>query len=184
VRLFFALELPPEVKRALGKLRPSVDDSSYRWVDPASMHLTLAFLGEQPAARLDALDEVGSAAASASRPGVLRLGAPGTFGGRNAPRVLWVGLDGDLDALGAIQARLDRGLRHAGFELEERAYSPHITLARRRPAARGGAPPGWPPEHVSRDPIPVDHVTLFESRLSPRGATYIALRDFPLAATD
>ena len=185
MRLFFAVELPTEVQAALGRLNPNDASRDYRWADPSLMHVTLAFLGQQPPERLDTLRSIGAAAAAASPPGVLRLGQPGSFGSRKAPRVLWIGLDGDLAALEALQSRLTTGLRQASFEVEERAFSPHITLARRRESAHGGPPPGWPPtQRFSQSAeFPMEHLTLFESRLSPRGPTYIPLAEFPLQQT-
>jgi 2'-5' RNA ligase len=185
MRLFFAVELSSDVQAALGRLNPDDPSRDYRWSDPALLHVTLAFLGQQRADRLDGLRSIGAAAASACRPGTLKLGQPGSFGPRGAPRVLWIGLDGDLAALQALQSRLAAGLREAGFELEERPFSPHITLARRRESARGGAPPGWPPSNPpsQNTEFPMQRLTLFESRLSPRGATYIPLRRFSSALT-
>src|SRR5438552_12190289 len=96
-RLFFAVELPAEVQSALGRLKPGDESRDYRWSDPSLLHVTLAFLGQQPAERLDVLRDVGGAAASASQAGVLKLGKAGSFGPRGAPRVLWVSLDADLE---------------------------------------------------------------------------------------
>jgi RNA 2',3'-cyclic 3'-phosphodiesterase len=181
VRLFFAIELPSGVRETLGGLRP-VDSKEYRWVDPALLHVTLAFLGQQPEERLDVLEQVGRSAAGASEPGVLRLGQAGSFGPRREPRVLWIGLDGDLPALLALQARLATALRGAGFELEDRPFSPHITLARRRDGARSAGPPDWPPAYSpsGATAFTLDHLTLVESRPSPRGPSYIARLEFPL----
>src|SRR5260370_31272341 len=124
MRLFFAVELPHEVQSILGQLRPN-DNTDYRWADPALLHVTLAFLGEQPEERLEALQGIGAAAARASSPGHVTLGYAGSFGSRKAPRVLWVGLDGDLAALDALQSPLDTRLRAASFTLEDRPFSPH-----------------------------------------------------------
>jgi 2'-5' RNA ligase len=182
MRLFFAVELPPEVQAAVGRLNPNDPSRDYRWSDPALMHVTLAFLGQQPEERLNTLRSIGAAAAKVSRPGVLKLGQPGSFGARKAPRVLWIGLDGDLPALQTLQSSLNAGLKQAGFEVEDRPFSPHITLARRRESARGGAPSGWPPTHslTTGNQFQMHELTLFESRLSPRGPTYIPLAQFPL----
>jgi 2'-5' RNA ligase len=180
VRLFFAIELPPNVQRALGQLRPAGDESrDYRWADPASLHVTLAFLGNQPGEKLEVLERIGHEATEQSAPGVLRLGSAGAFGARRAPRVLWVDLAGDLEALTRLQARLDSGLRRAGFELEDRPFRPHITLARRRETASGGPPAGWPPR-VASTSFSLHQLTLFQSRLSPRGPTYVPVFAFPL----
>jgi 2'-5' RNA ligase len=184
VRLFFAVELPGEVKAALGRLRPDAAWArDYRWVEPASMHVTLAFLGEQPETSLDALNQIGKQAASTSQPGQLLVGAPGSFGSRRAPRVLWIGLEGDLARLHQLHANLSYSLKQHGFPVEERAFSPHITLARRRDHASSGLPPVWPPAHPPHaQAAPLTRLTLFESQLGRAGAHYTALAQFSLAA--
>ena len=180
MRLFFAIELPREVQRLLGGLR-AAEQAEYRWVDPSLLHVTLAFLGNQPEERLPTLQQVGSAAASASQAAVLSLGQAGSFGPRREPRVLWIGLDGDLAALHQLQQRLAAELQREGFVLEDRPYSPHITLARRRERAPSTSPPARPPAgRIAGEPFTMDHLTLMESRLSPRGAAYTPLLEFPL----
>jgi 2'-5' RNA ligase len=179
MRLFFAVELPSE---ALGGLQPS-DDTDYRWVDPSLLHVTLAFLGEQPETRLDVLQSVGAAAARASSPAHLKLGESGSFGPRRAPRVLWVGLDGDIASMNALQSHVNGELLEAGFSIEDRPFTPHITLARRRDNARSGPPDGWPPKRLNAA-FEMDHLTLFQSRLSPKGASYVPLFTFQLGATE
>jgi 2'-5' RNA ligase len=183
VRLFFALALPDEVRSVLAHLQ--FDDPNYRWVDTLQAHLTLAFLGEQPESCLADLEAIGSAAAAISAPATLRLGEAGSFGPRSAPRVLWIGLAGDLPKLLKLHGALAHGLRQAGFPVEDRPFSPHITLARRRERAAAGKPV-WPPRHIDERTFPLEKLTLFQSKLSPRGATYIALAQFELrpAAAD
>jgi 2'-5' RNA ligase len=186
MRLFFAIELADEVRAALARLKPDDNDQNrdYRWADPAQLHVTLAFLGQQPAEQLPVLEAVGTAAAAHTHPARLRLGEVGSFGPRRAPRVLWIGLDGEVAALQHLQSELDTGLRQAGFALEDRPFRPHITLARRRETARSGVPDGWPPAHGLGYPaFETRHLTLFESRLSPRGPTYIPVFQFAFAAT-
>lgn len=174
--MFFAVQLPSEVRAALGRLQST--NADYRWVDPSTMHVTLAFLGDQPEDRLSELERIGAEAAH-SRPGTLRLGQVGQFGSKRTPRVLWVDIAGDVEHLLALQSRLADGLRAAGFPVEEREFRAHITLARRRETARGGAPPGWPPavEHAA---FALNQLTLMQSRLSPRGATYTPVFEFQL----
>jgi len=183
VRLFFALELPAEVQAALGRLRPAHDDGAYRWVEPHLLHVTLAFLGEQPAEMVPRLEGIAAEVARGSRPSQLRLGEAGSFGPPRAPRVLWIGLGGDLPSLQALQTCLDGDLRQAGVSLEGRAFRPHITLARRRERAGASAPPAWPPRLIEHLPIPLDAVVLFESRLSPRGPSYTPVCRVRLSST-
>jgi len=179
VRLFFAVALPSSVRSALARLQTT--DAAYRWVDAEQLHVTLAFLGEQPESRLAELESIGQAAAGASDASTLHLGQPGSFGPRSAPRVLWIGLAGDLSALLHLASALTERLRDAGFPVEDRPLQPHITLARRRERGPGGSPVPWPPpEAPTSATIPLDQLILFQSRLSPRGATYVPLGQFPL----
>lgn len=177
MRLFFAIELPAEVRAALARLRG--DDDDYRWADPSAMHVTLAFLGEQPEAAVARLEQIGASAASASAVAALRLGEAGSFGPRNAPRVLWLGLSGDVAALAALHAHLSDGLRRDGFPVEERPFRPHITLARRRETARSRPP--WPPPRVPGHAFTIHELILFQSKLSPKGASYIPLGKYTLS---
>ena len=174
MRLFFAVALPDDVRTALAHVIPRDASRDYRLVDPDGMHITLAFLGEQPPEKLDTLMRIGETAAHTAHGGRLALGAAGSFGPRRAPRVLWVGLGGDVDRLRSLQSHLSHSLARDNFPVEDREFNPHITLARRRPNATGPAPDGWPPIIVAT-PFPLAELTLFESRLSPKGATYSPL---------
>jgi len=174
VRLFFAVALPDDVRAKLARLIPGDASRDYRFVDPDGMHVTLAFLGEQPTEKLPDLERIGQAAAGQSEKGCLALGSAGSFGSKRAPRVLWIGLAGDVDRLRTVQSHLTRALASHGFPTEDRDFSPHITLARRRPNATGPAPSGWPPT-LEPTSFPLAELTLFESKLSPQGATYTPL---------
>jgi 2'-5' RNA ligase len=178
MRLFFAIELPSEIRAILGRLAKP-EAGAYRWVDAQLMHLTLAFLGEQPEERLGTLEQIGITAARGSDKGTLRLGEAGSFGARREPRVLWVDVRGDLDILANLHAALRRELKSKGFPTEDRPFAAHITLARRRERASGGPPDGWPPS-VEPARFGLDALTLMQSRLSPRGPTYTPLQKFHL----
>lgn len=136
LRLFVALELPAPILAALEQLQDQLraDRSArvVRWTRPEGIHLTLKFLGETPSARLDAIRAGLQAAASAHRP--LQLGAAGLgcFPNPRAPRVVWVGLTGDLDALAALQSAVEAAIAPLGFPTENRPFSPHLTLGRVR----------------------------------------------------
>jgi 2'-5' RNA ligase len=93
LRLFVALELPAEWREALGAEARALESAAPefgRWVDPALMHVTLAFLGYQEEAALPIIQEAVRKAAAASAPFALRLGAAESFGGRRSLRVIWL----------------------------------------------------------------------------------------------
>lgn len=193
MRLFFAIELPDDVRLELGRLRPPAGapagapaGRAYRWVKPELLHVTLAFLGEQPPDALPGLRSTASEVTSASRarrpsPGRLWLGTPGSFGPPAAARVLWVGLGGDLAPLLHLREGLMRGLRAAGFAHEERPFAPHVTLARRRTSAPPDVAPPWPPARpIPRLPIPFETLALMQSELGRDGPRYTPLERFRL----
>jgi 2'-5' RNA ligase len=177
VRCFVAAELPDDVRGALAAWTPH--DDALRPVDPAGLHVTLAFLGERPD---EEAASAGAALAPLARPvGALSLGEA-LWLPRRRPRVLSLGVaDGD-GALGALQAAVVEALRVAiGFEPEGRAFLPHVTVARVRGGGggRGGGRGGVPRRLLDAPPAPppvgtfaAPAVTLMRSRLSPRGARY------------
>jgi 2'-5' RNA ligase len=182
LRLFVAIELPDEVRMALGRiedeLRPRGLDS-LRWVRPESIHITLKFLGETPAERRPDIEDALSAAAHGVAPHELTLGKLGKFGGRQSPRVLWVDVGGDVEALQALQKRVDEKVAPLGFPPEERPFAAHLTLARvPQDVAKQVARPltdAVDTVKVPDLPIPVREVALMRSELRREGAVYTRL---------
>lgn len=132
MRLFVAVDPPPSAVRALDQAIGD-RDPQLRWVPPEQWHLTLVFCGEVDRARVPELcDRLGRAAArSAAFP--LRLCGVGTFPKRSAAaRVVWMGVDGDVPALTRLAERCSAAARRTGIDVEDRAYRPHLTVARAR----------------------------------------------------
>ena len=126
-RLFFALWPTAAARAALERLAADVAlVSGGKAVEAGKIHLTLAFLGEVDETRRGALDAV--ARAVHVEPFTLTLDRVGSF---RRSRVAWAGASGVPAELLALQASLDEALRGKGFELEERPFRPHITLARK-----------------------------------------------------
>jgi len=187
LRLFVAIDLPEDVRESLGRLQSDLrrhDLPGLRWTRPEGVHLTLKFLGETPASSLAAIEGALARAVRGAQPFRLALGAPGTFGNRRGPRVLWVDVEGDVKPLQQLQAAVERELAAAGFAPEERGFSPHLTLAR----VPQPPPPGLA-ERISRalaavaaprGEIEVTEVVLMRSRLQPGGAVHSRVAVFPL----
>ncbi|MGO4542481.1 RNA 2',3'-cyclic phosphodiesterase [Paenibacillus sp. 2TAB19] len=130
IRLFIALPLPVPIKDQL-KLWAQQNKESLpfrKWAHPDDYHITLQFLGEMPADKLEALN---IALADIHYPTFeLHLTDVGTFGPSAAPRVLWAAVDGDLVHLTALHGEVVKKTSPLGFVPEEHPYKPHITLAR------------------------------------------------------
>lgn len=176
MRLFIAIELPAELKQALGKLRCDLPDA--RWVPAEQMHLTLAFLGEmeeENAWRLRA-----ELARIQLPPFTLALTGTGCFPHRQRPRVLWVGLAPEA-RLAQLAAAVQGAILACGLPVEERLFSAHITLARLRfPATREGGAFLDQPLPAPPSSFFVGEFLLFQSRLTPQGAEHLPLARFPL----
>lgn len=148
-----------------------------RRVPPEQIHLTLAFPGDVEEAVTECLcDELSRIRISRFD---LRCAGVGCFPGRQRPRVLWAGVEPEQRLL-ALAAAVQSALAACGIPLEERHFSPHITLARLKQPQPHGAdrflagPPGVFP------PFSVGEFILFQSILSSSGAQHIPLRRFPL----
>ena len=183
MRLFFCVPLPQEAKdraaRALAPARGAAAELS--WTKPEHMHLTLAFLGEQPP---EALERMYAAAEPCGglKPFEATLAGAGAFPNARRARVLWLGITEGASQLIELATRLCSGLQAAAFELETRPFRPHLTVARvkrgnERDAER--ALRAVAPGEVAR--FHVGRLLLMKSELSPKGARHEEVRAFPLA---
>ncbi|MFI0975866.1 RNA 2',3'-cyclic phosphodiesterase [Streptomyces sp. NPDC021093] len=130
VRVFVAVAPPDEAKEELEQaLRPAYDaHPRMRWNRIEDWHITLAFLGELPVAAATLLRPPLAALAESRPPLALALSGGGHFD----ERVLWSGIDGDLDGLQLLAAEVRAVVKDCGIPFEDRPLRPHLTLARAR----------------------------------------------------
>ena len=165
-------------------LRRATGGEAVRWVDPASVHLTLQFLGAVPEDRVEEVRAAVAAAAAGGSPLRLEVAGAIAFPGPRRPRVIGSGVRGDLPGLAALVTDLGRELAPLGYPPEDRPFHPHLTLARVRAgvpprglgealaAAAAGPPAAWV----------ADEVVLVRSHLAPGGSRHEPLARFPLSA--
>jgi 2'-5' RNA ligase len=185
-RTFLAIELDDATRAFIAArmepLRAALP--GVRFVGGETWHLTLAFLGELDDAQLAAAEAAAHSAATGSAPFALHAADLGTFGGMNAPRVIWVGVGGDVAALRALQARVTEALAARGLHHDGR-FSPHITLARlRQPLAPAEAAALRVALNVQTQgpDLPVTAISVMRSDLAPSGARYTCLARAALSA--
>lgn len=180
IRSFIAIELPEEVKTELDKLQGALKSPRFdfvRWVPAENIHITLKFLGNISSAQIHGIVDVMEELSKKFEPFELEVGGVGAFPNLRNPRVLWVGLGGDIDRLQVLHTSLEEKLIRLGFTKESRVFTPHLTLARLR-------------EHVSADQrhafsdlisrrsvwlgcrFVVAAMSLMKSQLLPSGAVY------------
>lgn len=183
IRSFIAIELPEEVRRGLAKLRSELERAEHRfvkWVDSEGIHLTLKFLGNIPFRQVAEVTKAIEEAAQGIPPFHLEISGLGAFPNLKQPRVLWVGIGGEIDTLLRLQQNIDSALASLGFAKEERPFMPHLTLARIRQGAspmerRNFGELAMSASFEASYPIDAKAVSLMRSQLTPDGAIYTRL---------
>ncbi len=181
MRAFIAIDLPEAVHAALAQVQESFRKTGLdaRWTRPEGIHLTLKFLGqisdaqvEQVVERLDGLGGFERFPVEVTKFGFFPSG--------RRPRVFWAGVDA-LPALAELAARVEQQMEKIGFPREERAFNPHLTLARFNVPRPQPALEAALAAHTttSLGKFEVSEFFLFESKLSPQGAQYRKVVRFP-----
>ena len=184
IRCFLAINLSTDTQSFISKsmLRWKSDYSGMvKWVRPENCHVTLKFLGNVKKATLSKIERHLVRVAASHNQFQITLSYPGVFPNKRFPRILWLGLKGDLKSLGRLQCDMERSLETLGFEAEKRSFVPHITVGRIK-GNKGRAPDlerflGWTIPSIETN---VDAIHLYQSILTPSGPEYHRLSSFPL----
>lgn len=176
---FLALSLPEQVREALRKKVIELR-SKYpykQWPDPRDYHITLVFLGAVNPQQIDEVKQAVATVCTHHASFTVTLDGLGTFGRKDRPRILWAGVSAD-QGLYDLQRKVNEACRTVGFELDQRPYTPHITLAKK-----------WAGEttmdrstfQLDLDAVSwqVDEITLYQTHLK-RVPKYEAVKLFPL----
>jgi 2'-5' RNA ligase len=181
VRLFIAVDLDDEARAAMAaaqkRLAAGIGEarSSLKWIPPDRLHLTLVFLGEVDETRARAVTDVMGADVTQAPFDLAYVGA-GVFPARGAPKVLWAGVGAGAREVIDLEQALAARVAGVGHRIEGRPFSPHLTIARwreSRGADRVRALAAAPEGTIAR--VRVDHATLYQSRISSAGPTYMPL---------
>ncbi|MBY6035131.1 RNA 2',3'-cyclic phosphodiesterase [Fictibacillus nanhaiensis] len=130
--LFIALQLPAQVKIKLAEMCKGIKKShSFKtWVHQEDYHVTLAFLGKASHEQLHSLTLAVRETVTNHDVFSLAINHFGFFGNHDRPRIFWAGLK-DQPRLYNLQKQVAYSCQEAGFTLEKRPYTPHVTLARK-----------------------------------------------------
>lgn len=201
MRAFVAVEVPEPARSALADLVARLEGTHepVKWVKgagPALFHVTIKFLGEVPTERVAAVEAALAGAAAGVAPFSLSLRGLGVYPNARRPRVVFSGVEAGAEPLASLAAACETGLEPLGFTREARPFSAHVTLgrvkeahARRRPRPNRAPEPGPGPglatalaaeQAFAAGPVPVAHLTLFESKLQRTGAVYSVVREIRL----
>lgn len=177
IRLFAAVEVPPEIAEGLARRQQGLPAA--RWRPAEALHITLRFFGEMREETAAELDE--ALAEIRAEPFELALTGAGCFGEAEAIRAVWAGVE-PSPALERLAARCEAAARRVGIKDESRPYRPHVTLAylRRPDPTRVAA---WIADHnlLHSPTFQVSAFGLYSSWLSKEGSRYELERDYPLS---
>jgi 2'-5' RNA ligase len=194
MRLFIALDIDDPIRERITRFVDEVRHFSpdARWVKPEALHVTLKFIGEQPDDTLEKIKQALKDVSAATTE--IRFRSYGFFPTPKSARVFWIGMESGPQ-LTQLAAAIDESMANLGIKKEDRAFSPHLTLAR---AAGGSGSPRWRKGHgpnrafsylqekLSALPVPEfgtmtpREFFLYQSQLSPKGSKYTKLARFPL----
>lgn len=183
VRAFLALPLPADVvaylKEAIGRLERRTE--GVRWVKDEGIHITVKFLGEIEESTAEAMQSALAPIGAAFKPFHARLAGLGAFPSARAARVIVVKLKEGVEDSQALFAEVEERLASLGVEREKRAFTPHVTLGRRR----------IPRPFPNGDPMPIEEreflieqLVLYKSTLMPGGAIYAPIWRIKLGGED
>jgi len=194
IRAFLAVELSQELQAELATVQQELKrnfepemtrNTRISWVQPASIHLTIKFLGDMDEQVIDPLliaveQAIGNL--TAVNVPLERLGA---FPRPQSPRVLWIGPSENWERgaearrMAEIHGAIEGACEGVGFLRETKPFSPHLTLARIRVGERhvgvAVAKSGVLDLPISSGLLAVESVVLMKSELRPTGSVYTKL---------
>ncbi len=183
IRSFLALEISEDARDWIMERSGEIKRQgagSIRWVKRDALHLTLHFFGDLPKRTIEQMTEILTPLAEAFSPFLLKVKEIGAFPNLRNPRVLWAGIEDMTEgkSLRSFHAKLREALERAGFPVDKRPFTPHITIGRIKKFSRFD----WQRFKKLPDcpPFTVSELTFFKSDLTPKGAIYQPLNRFSL----
>ncbi len=190
-RLFVAITVPEEVRakilKAQDRLRKLLPEQAARWARPEQFHLTLRFLGQVEAGRIEPLEAALRGACAGFGPLRLIASRIGFFPRPRSPRVVWVGVADEQQVLPAVWSAVQSATNAFTTEAPEDKFVGHITLARiksiRPREAQAMAAQAEELAEAAFGQWTATGLEIIRSQLSPTGARYSTLKSIPFPGT-
>lgn len=184
IRAFIALEIDQLHKQKLTELISCLKKSNadVKWVNENQMHFTLKFLGNIEKDMVHKISNILKSIVNDFKTFTIQFSKIGVFPNMRRPRVVWIGIAKGSDSLRLLNDKIETHLEGLGFQREKREYKAHLTLGRVRSSKNIGDLTKLIEEvdFESQDDIKIDKLILFQSTLTPKGAIYTPLLEFPL----
>ncbi|GET30870.1 RNA 2',3'-cyclic phosphodiesterase [Prolixibacter sp. SD074] len=184
-RTFIAVNIKPEEKLLafIHELQRELGRSHINWVNPATMHLTLRFLGSTTKEQIGQILNEAPGLFNRYKPFEIEMKGSGKFGSVQNPKIFWIGFE-ENEALSGLAREVESLVQSVGFESEDRIFRPHLTLGRVK----------WLKEadnlkkkledyrEVTFQRMMIKETVFYESILKPAGPFYRPIQKFSLGA--
>ena len=180
MRSFISIEIPGDIRDHIGNYIAEINGAltGVKWVKPENIHLTIKFLGNIREKDVPGLRDCITGAAKEFEPFMLTMTNLGYFPNFSNPRIVWIGVDGGLDSLLDVFQYMETCLEEAGYDREERTFSPHLTIGRARRNSTikvSGSVREFEPISFK-----IDKIALMKSTLTPQGPVYESITESTL----
>ena len=183
IRTFIAIELPVKVKQVARQIQNQLGEriDGIRWVKHENIHLTVKFLGNMEENRINDIAAAVINAVKDISVMNLKTGHLGIFPNENRPRILWLGIEGDVREFIRMSKNCESELAKLGYEKDARENKPHITVGRIRSSKKQkGLVNILEDIHIESIEFRADALKLIRSELNPNGAVHTNLQSFKL----
>ena len=185
IRSFLAFELPPEIREQIETVSKELQKTRMpvRWVKVDNIHLTIIFLGSVSEDIIDDIKEKVQVVVKGFSPIKVGLNDVGVFPNWRRPRVIWVGLDGEIEKLSILRNELQEKLKVLGVREEKRPFRAHLTMGRFKGLVDRDEELKWILDRyhdITSDLHYLNELILFKSDLKPDGPVYTKMAAWPL----
>jgi 2'-5' RNA ligase len=185
IRSFLAFELPVEIREQIRVISKELKKTALpvRWVKVDNIHLTILFLGSVDEDTIGDIEEKVNVVVKGFSAFKTKLNAVGAFPHWKRPRVIWIGLNGDIGRLSNLRNKLLEELKVLGFMPEKRPFRPHLTLGRFKGPIDQGEDMKWILDRyrdINSDLYQLNELILYKSDLKPDGPVYTKMATWPL----
>jgi len=183
IRCFIAVDLPSEIKKGISSQITLIDSQipkgSVRWVDQVNLHLTIKFLGEIQALQVNKIQNVLDLVLRSVPEFDMAIAGAGLFPSARKPRIIWLGIT-PAHEVTWLAEKVESAMQSLGFNPEERAFSPHLTIGRVSRDVSDTVLPAITAAVMKNQPgeigvIHTQSLTIYRSDLRPRGPIYTPL---------
>lgn len=182
MRIFIGIKINPNAVflNVYNVLKDTLCDDGIKWVNSSNLHLTLRFLGEIDSGQLNLLKDALKRMDN-EKPIEFAIEGVGFFKNRKAPKVLFFKLK-NTKQLHLIQNRVENIVIKCGFQYENRAYKPHLTLGRIKYLNKKNRFFNLLEKykHTAIQKVECTELIIFQSVLQPTGPQYVPLLNVQL----